>query len=43
MKAKHRKEWLAAKQKWWDKLKYSDIPSKRTKLSLTRPRSEKTR
>ena len=43
MKAKHRKEWLAAKQEWWDKLRDSDIPSKRTKLSLTRPGSEKTR
>ena len=43
MKAKHRKEWLAAKQEWWDKLRDSDIPSKRTKSSLTRPGSEKTR
>lgn len=43
MKAKHRKEWLKAKQEWWDKLRDSDIPSKRTKLSLTRPGSEKTR
>lgn len=43
MKAKHRKEWLKAKQEWWDKLRDSDIPSKRTKASLTRPGSEKTR
>ena len=43
MKAKHRKKWLVAKQEWWDKLKDSDIPSKRTKSNLTRPGLEKTR